>query len=98
VRRGVDDQTPLGSWRIQDKYRDVHLRGQDANGAWDDFVQYWLPFDGSVGFHDASWQTFPFGGAQYHSDGSHACVHLPTAMAAWVYGWAGIGTAVTIEA
>jgi lipoprotein-anchoring transpeptidase ErfK/SrfK len=98
VRNGVDDATPLGSWQIQAKYQDVHLRGRDANGPWDDYVQYWLPFDGSVGFHDASWQSFPFGGRQYHSDGSHGCVHLPTLMAGWLYAWASVGTTVTIEA
>jgi len=97
VRNGVDDRTPTGSWTIKAKYRDIHLRGSDANGAWDDYVQYWLPFDGAVGFHDASWQTFPFGSQQYHTAGSHACVHLPTDVAAWVYGWAPVGTTVTIE-
>lgn len=97
VTNGVDDSTPTGTWHIYGKHTNLYLRGSDANGSWNDYVQYWLPFDGAVGFHDASWQTFPFGNSQYHTDGSHACVHLPTAVAAWVYGWAPIGTTVTVE-
>ena len=26
-----------------------------------DYVEYWVPFNGDFGFHDASWQTMPFG-------------------------------------
>lgn len=95
---GVDDTTPVGAWKIYAKYRDIHLRGSDANGSWDDPVQYWMPYDGSVGFHDASWQTFPFGSSQYQTGGSHGCVHLPADIAAWVYGWAPIGTRVEVVA
>lgn len=97
VRNGVDDNTPTGTYTIQAKYQDLHLRGADANGSWDDPVQYWIPFDDDIGFHDASWQTFPFGSSHYHTDGSHGCVHLPTNFAAWLYNWAPIGTEVVIK-
>jgi hypothetical protein len=95
--KGVDDSTPTGTWRIYSKQADRYLNGCDVNGCWHDYVQYWLPFDGSVGFHDASWQTFPFGSAQYQTDGSHGCVHLPTDFIAWLYAWAPVGTTVTVE-
>lgn len=100
VRNGVNDSTPTGTWAIQAKYRNVHLRGTDANGSWDDPVQYWMPFDraAGIGFHDASWQTFPFGDSQYQTDGSHGCVHLPTDFIAWLYDWAPIGTQVIVQA
>lgn len=94
----VDDATPTGTWHITHKYTNVNLRGSDANGPWDDAVAYWMPFDGSVGFHDASWQTFPFGSNAYTTRGSHGCVHLPLAMAAWLYAWAPVGTTVTVKA
>lgn len=99
VRNGVNDSTPIGTWTIQAKYRNLHLRGADANGSWDDPVQYWMPFDQAdgIGFHDASWQTFPFGSSEYHTDGSHGCVHLPTDFIAWLYEWAPIGTHVVTE-
>jgi len=93
----VDDATPTGSWQIYSKQTNQRLRGSDRNGSWDDFVQYWIPFDGPIGFHDASWQTFPFGSSQYQTDGSHGCVHLPLDVIAWIYNWAPIGTVVTIE-
>jgi hypothetical protein len=98
VTNGVNDNTPVGTWQIQAKRTDTPLTGCDANGCWDDRVQYWMPFDGEIGLHDASWQTFPFGASKYHIDGSHGCIQLPTAMAAWIYKWARVGTAVTVGA
>jgi hypothetical protein len=94
----VDDATPTGTWRIYRKQTNTTLKGCDVNGCWNDPVAYWMPFDDQVGFHDASWQTFPFGSSQYKTDGSHGCVHLPADFIAWVYGWAPIGTTVTVKA
>ena len=39
----------------------------------------------------------PYGGAQYRTDGSHGCVHMPLAQIAFLYRWAPIGTPVTIR-
>jgi hypothetical protein len=86
------DSTPTGTWHIYAKERDVYLTGP----TWDDFVNYWLPFYTDYGFHDAAWQTFPFGGSQYPTQGSHGCVHLPLTAMAWLYNWSSIGTTVTI--
>jgi lipoprotein-anchoring transpeptidase ErfK/SrfK len=99
VRNGADNNTPTGTWTLQAKYRDLHLKGTDANGSWDDPVQYWMPFDQAdgIGFHDASWQTFPFGSSQYHTDGSHGCVHLPAKFISWLYAWSSIGTTVIVQ-
>jgi len=87
------DYTPTGTWHIFAKERDVNLIGP----TWDDFVQYWMPFYSDYGFHDASWQTFPFGGPEYPQQGSHGCVHLPLSAMAWLFNWASIGTTVTIN-
>lgn len=86
------DATPTGTWHIYAKERDTHLIGP----TWNDFVNYWLPFYSDYGFHDATWQTFPFGGSQYPTQGSHGCVHLPLPAMAWLYNWSRIGTTVTI--
>jgi lipoprotein-anchoring transpeptidase ErfK/SrfK len=91
------DATPTGTWHIYGKQTNIHLRGSDSHGSWDDPVQYWMAFYSDYGFHDASWQTFPFGSADYATQGSHGCVHLPTAAATWLYNWAPIGTTVTIQ-
>jgi lipoprotein-anchoring transpeptidase ErfK/SrfK len=86
------DATPTGTWHIYSKSTNVNLIGP----GWDDFVNYWMPFYSDYGFHDSSWQTFPYGDPSYASQGSHGCVHLPLAAMAWLYGWSHIGTTVTV--
>jgi lipoprotein-anchoring transpeptidase ErfK/SrfK len=86
--------TPTGTWYVQDKQTDRYLVGVGYR----DWVKYWIPFNGDYGFHDASWQTVPFGSNGYHSGGSHGCVHLPTAAMAWIYNWVTVGAEVTVEA
>lgn len=89
-----NDATPLGSWHVQDRQTNRDLTGP----GYSDHVQYWVPFNGDFGFHDASWQTFPFGSDLYTTQGSHGCVHLPTPTMQWFYGWIQVGTLVTIAA
>jgi lipoprotein-anchoring transpeptidase ErfK/SrfK len=69
------------------------------------FVQYWMPFYGGEGLHDASWRS-NFGpgsnlqptnlGTGNYILGTHGCVNLPTAAAAWVWNWAPLGTTVVV--
>ena len=47
-------------------------------------VQYWMPFDGGIGFHDANWRD-DFGGDIYLTSGSHGCINLPPENAAVLY-------------
>lgn len=92
------DATPVGVWHIYAKQTNLYLDGSDSQGSWHDFVAYWMPFYQDYGFHDASWQTFPFGDThQYAAQGSHGCVHLPIKTAAWLYTWAPIGTTVRVQ-
>jgi lipoprotein-anchoring transpeptidase ErfK/SrfK len=87
------DPTPTGSWLISSKERDRYLTGPGYR----DYVQYWIPFHGDIGFHDASWQKIPFGSPNYRTHGSHGCVHLPMNEVVWLYQWATIGnTVVTV--
>jgi lipoprotein-anchoring transpeptidase ErfK/SrfK len=89
-----NDQTPLGSWRVQAKQRDRYLVGP----GYKDYVHYWVPFNGDFGLHDAPWQTMAFGSKSWPTQGSHGCVHVPTATMTWIYRWAAVGsTVVTIE-
>lgn len=90
----LGDATPTGTWHIYGKSRNVHLIGP----TWNDFVQYWMPFYGAYGFHDASWQTFPYGSPDYASEGSHGCIHVPLSVMVWLYNWSSIGTTVTVSA
>ena len=56
-----------------------------------------MPFNGDFGFHDAPWQTMPYGAAGYTDNGSHGCVHLPAEAMAWLFNWAAVGATVTIR-
>jgi hypothetical protein len=94
----VHDATPVGTFHIFRKVRNTVLSGHDANGSWRDPVAYWMPFYGAYGFHDASWQTFPFGSSLYTTQGSHGCVHVPADVLGSLFAWAPIGTTVTIQA
>jgi lipoprotein-anchoring transpeptidase ErfK/SrfK len=88
------DQTPVGSWRVQAKQRNRYLVGP----GYKDYVKYWMPFNGDFGLHDAPWQTMAFGSPDYHTRGSHGCVHVPAKTMAWLYHWATVGgTVVTVE-
>ena len=73
--------TPSGSvWAIDARMRDYTLTGQDYNSE----VSFWLPFNGDVGIHDASWRS-EFGGSIYKTRGSHGCVNTPEANAEKIF-------------
>ncbi|MDE6712625.1 MAG: L,D-transpeptidase/peptidoglycan binding protein [Lachnospiraceae bacterium] len=72
--------TPPGIFGLTYKTRNATLRGRDYVS----YVKYWMPFNGNIGFHDASWRTL-FGGDIYLTGGSHGCINLPTAFAARLY-------------
>jgi lipoprotein-anchoring transpeptidase ErfK/SrfK len=94
--RGPDTETPTGNYRIQGLNRNSVLTL--ANGQTYP-VKYWIPFDAPLfGFHDSSWQRFAYGSPRYETAGSHGCVHMPLPAIRFLYGWAQIGTRVTIRA
>ena len=43
-----------------------------------------MPFNGGIGFHDASWRS-KFGGTIYQYSGSHGCINLPVDKAKLLY-------------
>ena len=89
-----DYHTPTGSYTVQAlaTHQTLTLLSGDQY-----VVDYWIPFDAPLfGFHDAAWQTFPFGSPQYRTDGSHGCVHMPLAAIAFLYGWVTVGTPVAV--
>lgn len=64
--------TPTGTYPIQYKENDAVLRGEDYETP----VKYWMPFNGNIGFHDASWRS-SFGKDIYKTNGSHGCINMP---------------------
>jgi hypothetical protein len=88
--------TPTGHFRIQARNRDTVLT--QRNGDTYD-VKYWIPFNAPLyGFHDSSWQHFPYGSPEYKTAGSHGCVHMPPTAMKYLYNWAEIGSSVYIRA
>ena len=75
-----DRKTPGGVFGITYKERDATLVGADYETP----VSYWMPFNGSIGMHDATWRK-KFGSNIYKSSGSHGCINLPFNVAARIY-------------
>ena len=78
--------TPPGVFGITYKTKNAVLRGADYATP----VNYWMPFNGNVGMHDATWRS-SFGGTIYLTSGSHGCVNLPLDMAAAIYEYMSTG-------
>ena len=75
------------------KEKDTTLRGpkkEDGSYEWESPVTYWMPFNGNVGMHDATWRR-AFGGTIYLTSGSHGCINLPLHMAASIYEYVSTG-------
>ena len=68
--------TPIGTYRLNYKEKNATLKGEDYSSA----VTFWMPFNGNVGMHDASWRT-EFGKNIYLTSGSHGCVNEPYELA-----------------
>ena len=72
--------TPTGIYNLYYKQRDTVLRGEDYASP----VNFWMPFNGGIGLHDASWRS-EFGGEIYKTNGSHGCINLPYYVAKAIY-------------
>lgn len=84
--------TPAGGvWAIDAKQTDRYLTGADYRS----HVDYWMPFNGGVGIHDASWRK-NFGGEIYLTNGSHGCINTPLENAKKIYEAVSVGTAVVV--
>ena len=88
------DSTPTyeGAFYIRSKERNVILRGIDYATP----VEWWMPFDGGRGLHDASWREY-FGGDIYHWGGTHGCVNMPAEVTPYVYNILHVGDRVFVK-
>lgn len=64
--------TPKGIYRLKYKQKGAVLRGPGYASP----VAFWMPFNGGIGIHDASWRG-EFGGNIYKTNGSHGCINSP---------------------
>lgn len=82
-----DRITPPGIFTLYYKKSPDVLRGAlqpDGKYEYEQPVNYWMPFNGGIGFHDANWQPY-FGGDRFYGGGSHGCINLPPSNAAVLY-------------
>ncbi len=63
--------TPGGVYPITYTQQHAILRGP----GYETPVAYWMPFNGGIGMHDATWKS-KFGEDYYKYDGSHGCINL----------------------
>ncbi len=92
--------TPAGEFSIYDKKADFVLLGEDLNNDgkpdYERPVDYWMPFNGNIGLHDASWRTV-YGGEEYKKSGSSGCVNLPKDAAVALFAIARVGDVVVVH-
>lgn len=80
-------RTPGGTYYLKYKQRDQVLRpapNPDGTYDYESPVDYWMPFNGGIGFHDADWR-WNFGGNIYLYGGSHGCINLPVSFTGGFY-------------
>lgn len=81
--------TPARVCYVYNKQKNRVLRGRGYASK----VTYWMPFNGNIGIHDASWRK-EFGGEIYKTNGSHGCINTPKEAMAQLYESVEIGTPV----
>ena len=89
--------TPAGNYRIYSKERNRTLRGKNADGSnYASFVSFWMPFNGGIGLHDATWRS-NFNADVYYNYGSHGCINMPYSNAEALYGIVYVGMPVYVH-
>lgn len=85
----ADRWTPPGIFTLTYKKTPSTLRGPkkaDGTYEWESDVTYWMPFNGGIGLHDATWRgASEFGTNRYKNNGSHGCINLPLSKAKVIY-------------
>lgn len=88
----LDTPTNLGIFKVYGKQTCRYLTGEDYSS----YVNYWMPFNGGIGMHDATWRK-KFGGDIYLDDGSHGCVNMPLDVTDDIYENVSVGTKVLVH-
>jgi lipoprotein-anchoring transpeptidase ErfK/SrfK/type II secretory pathway pseudopilin PulG len=94
----IKSPTITGTYFIYTKETNRYLVGRDdvQNKDYKVWVDYWMPFSGGYGIHDAAWRK-SFGGEDYKEAGSNGCVNTPDDAMIWIYNWANVGTKVIVS-
>ena len=89
-----DRETVRGVFAVDAKESPAVLGSLDVQG-YASPVNWWCPFNGGQGLHDAPWRG-AFGGNIYLTNGSHGCVNIPVDKMQEIYDTVSIGTAVVV--
>ena len=85
----LNHDTPEGVNYVYAKQKNRILRGPGYASP----VDYWMPVNGGIGIHDASWRS-EFGGEIYKTSGSHGCINTPIEKMEELYDMVTVGTPV----
>lgn len=92
VVTGIKDQgdneveTRKGAYTIKSKITDKYFKDSDV------YSNYWMPFDGGIGLHDAdNWRN------SYGFKASHGCVNIPLTATKKIYENVSVGTKVIVH-
>ena len=77
---GKGYSTKLGTYMLNYKQKEATLRGPNYEAK----VTYWMPFNGNIGIHDASWR-YSFGGKIYKGNGTNGCVNSPSYLSKTIF-------------
>ncbi len=72
--------TPIGLYWVTSRQSDIALMGDDGLHA-----DYFVTFNGQIGYHDAVWNPTDFGGNYYLTAGSHGCVRCEYQLAKVIF-------------
>lgn len=93
-------QTITGTYQLYAHLPGQVLVGLDYNGDgqpdYESYVNFWMPFYGGYGLHDATWRD-SFGGDLYVYNGSHGCINLPYDKAEELYNMTSVGDTVYVH-
>lgn len=84
----ASDMTPTGVYAIENKYRTARMQGETYDIP---DVPYTMYFSGSYAIHGAYWHN------NFGAPVSSGCINVPVDGAAWLFDWAGTGTAVVVQ-
>ena len=90
-----DRESDLGIFAVRSKERNAVL--EDEAKTYSSLVDYWMPYNGGEGMHDANRWRSRYGGDIYKTNGSHGCINLPQKKAAELFGIISVGDNVVVH-
>ena len=87
-----DTPSDIGLFKIYSKETNRYLIGEDYKS----FVNYWMPYNGGEGLHDATWRSV-FGSDYYTTNGSHGCINMPLEITDDIFETVSAGTRVLVH-